>query len=233
MEGKGIRAAGQGRGAGGGAGGGGGRGGGGRGGASNEPGGLPVDPGTYKVLLTLGRELTDSMMVVVNDDPNAPRSKELRDALRAANSRMDKSALKLVDLTDRLTEADDIIKKIEANYANMDQKQSDTLKKVAKAMQDSIKGIREQLNGKTQDKQGYGNVPQTTVNSVLGEARSAVLGKASIPGAQEERLMVDAENMVTNVIQKANKFFDGAWKGYRSLAEASTIKMFKDYKPLE
>jgi photosystem II stability/assembly factor-like uncharacterized protein len=225
MEGKGIRASGQG-----------GRGGGGRGAARNnldEPGGLPVDPGTYKVVLDLGKDLSDSMMVVVNDDPNAPRSKELRDALRAANTRLDKSALKLVDLTDRLTEADEIIKKIEAGYSNMEQKQSDTLKKVVKSMQDSIKVIREQLNGKTQDKQGYGNVPQTTVNGILGEARFTVLGKSTLPGAQEERLIIDAENMVSEVLKRSNNFFDGAWKGFRTLAETTPVKLFKDYKAIE
>jgi hypothetical protein len=225
MEGKGIRASGQG-----------GRGGGGRGAARNnvdEPGGLPVDPGTYKVVIDLGKNLSDSMMVVVNDDPNAPRSKELRDALRAVNTRLDKSALKLVDLTDRLTEADEIIKKIEASYSNMEQKDSDTLKKVAKAMQDSIKGIREQLNGKTQEKQGYGNVPQTTVNGILGEARFTVLGKSTMPGAQEERLIIDAENMVSDVLKRSNIFFDGAWKGFRNLAEKTPVKLFKDYKSIE
>ena len=222
MEGKGIRTSGQG-----------GRG---RGAAHNideEPGGLLVDPGTYKVVVDLGKDLKDSMMVVVNDDPNAPRSKELRDTLRAANARLDKSALKLVDLTDRLTEADDIIKKIEASYLNMEQKQSDTLKKVAKAMQDSIKGIREQLNGKTQDKQGYGNVPQVTVNGILGEARYTILGKSTIPGAQEERLIIDAENMVSNVLKRSNNFFEVAWKGFRALAETTPIKFFKDYKLIE
>jgi photosystem II stability/assembly factor-like uncharacterized protein/gas vesicle protein len=224
MEGKGIRASGQGN-----------RGGG-RGAARNtvdEPGGLPVDPGTYKVVVDLGKDVSDSMMVVVNDDPNAPKSKELRNALRAANTRLDKSALKLVDLSDRLTEADDIIKKIEAGYANMEQKQSDTLKKVVKAMQDSIKVIREQLNGKTQDKQGYGNVPQTTVNGILGEARFTVLGKSTIPGVQEERLMIDAENMVTEVLKRSNNFFDSAWKGFRTLAETTPVKLFKDYKAIE
>lgn len=224
MEGKGIKASGQGN-----------RGGG-RGAARNsvdEPGGLPVDPGTYKVVVDLGKDISDSMMVVVNDDPNAPRSKELRDALRAANTRLDKSALKLVELTDRLTEAEDIIKKIEAGYSNMEQKQSDTLKKVAKAMQDSIKVIREQLNGKIQEKQGYGNVPQTTVNGILGEARFTVLGKSTIPGAQEERLIIDAENMVSDVLKRSNDFFDGAWKGFRTLAETTPIKLFKDYKAIE
>ena len=232
MEGKGIRSAGGGgRGGGAGGGGGGRRGGGGAG--ANEPGGLPVDPGTYKVVVSLGRDLADSMMVTVNDDPNAPLKKEVRDAVRKASARMDKSTLKLVDLTERLTEADDIVKKIDANLRDMDQKQADTLRKTGKAMADSIKAIRELLTGVPQEKQGYGNIPQVTVNSILGEARSYIMGKEVVPGPQEERLMVDAENMVASVLQRANAFFDGKWKLYRALAESTPVKMFKDYKPIE
>ena len=228
MEGKGIRQAG---GGGRGGGGGGGRFGGGRG--ADEPGGLPVDPGTYKVVLSLGRDLSDSMMVVVNDDPNAPVSKDVRDAIRKASARMDKSSLKLVDLADRLTEADDIIKKIEGNFSSMDPKQVDTIRKTGKAMADSIKSIREQLSGKPQEKQGTGTVPQLTVNSIMGEARSYITGKKLAPGAQEERLMINAENMVTEILKRANAFFDGRWKQYRVLAEAAPVKLFKDYKPIE
>jgi len=103
MEGKGIRSVGSRRGAR--------RGGADAGSIVDEPGGFPVDPGTYKVVMSLGNNIADSMTVVINDDPNAPKSKAVRDALRAANDRLDKSALKLVDLTDRLNEAEEIIKK--------------------------------------------------------------------------------------------------------------------------
>jgi len=225
MEGKGIRQAGGGRG------GGGGRFGGGAG--MNEPGGLPVDPGTYKVVLTLGKGQMDSMLVVVNDDPNAPTSKEVRDAIRKANDRLDKSALKLTDLTERLTESEEVIRKVEAGFPNMDKKDADTLRKIGKQMSDSIKAIREQLNGKPQEKQGYGNVPQLTVNSVMGEARSYLGSKNVAPGAQEERLMADAESMVADVLKRANNFFDLRWKQYKSLAEAAPVKLFKEYKPIE
>ena len=222
MEGKGIRQAGGGRGR---------RGGGGA--AENEPGGLPVDPGTYKVVFSLSKDHADSTLVTVNDDPNAPLSKEIRDAIRKANARLDKQSLKLTSLVDRLTEADEIIKKVEANLKDMDQKQADTLRKLGKAVQDGLKAIREQLNGKPQEKQGYGNVPQVTVNSVLSEARSYVLGKRIAPGAQEDRLMKDAEDMVSDVISKANSFFDGKWKEYRALAESTPVKMFKEYKAID
>jgi hypothetical protein len=107
------------------------------------------------------------------------------------------------------------------------------LKKVAKAMLDSIKVIREQLNGVPQDKQGYGNIPQVTVNSVLQEARGTAMGKGTIPGAQEERLIAEAEKMVDDVVKRTNAFFEGPWKGYRALAEAAPVKLFKDYKVIE
>jgi photosystem II stability/assembly factor-like uncharacterized protein len=223
MEGKGIRQPG-----------GGGRGRRGMGGNSNaEPGGLPVDPGTYKVVMSADKMGADSMMVVVNDDPKAPTSKEVRDAIKKANTRLDQSALKLVELTDRITEAEEAIKKVEADLADMDKKGADTLRKVSKQMTDSIKAIKEQLNGKAQEKQGYGNIPQVTVNSLLGDARMYILSKPVVPGAQEERLMADAEVAVANVLKNANAFFNNSWKQYRALVEATPVKLFKEYKTIE
>ncbi|MFN7586193.1 MAG: WD40/YVTN/BNR-like repeat-containing protein [Bacteroidota bacterium] len=225
MEGKGIRQPAMG-----------GRGGGGRmggRGGNDEPGGLPVDPGTYKVVISLGKGIADSCMITVQDDPKAPLDPNVRKAIREANKELDQSTLKLVDLVDRISEADEIIKKVEASYKDMEPSKTDTLKKATKAMQDSIKAMRETLSGKPQEKQGYGNVPQTTVNSLLGEARMTVMGKNAIPGAQERRLMQDAANAVNNVVQRANTFFEGPWKNYQSLVESVPVKWFKEYKPLQ
>jgi hypothetical protein len=89
------------------------------------------------------------------------------------------------------------------------------------------------MNGKPQEKQGYGNVPQVTVNSLLSDARMTILGKRSAPGAQEQRLMKDASDAVNRVVVRANEFFGGPWKNYRSLVESVPVKMFKDYVPLQ
>lgn len=224
MEGKGIRQVAGGR-----------RGGGRFGGSAGnaEPAGLPVDPGMYKVVLSLGKDVSDSMMVMVNDDPNAPTPLVVRNAIRAANARLDKSTLKIVNITDRLTEAEETLKKVEASLANMDKKNADTLRKVGKQITENIKAIREQLNGKPQDKQGYGNIPQETVNGLMGEARQLLMGKMAIPGVQEERLITYAEDAVNNVVKNANQFFTGSWKQYRALAEAAPVKLFKEYKEME
>jgi len=68
------------------------------------------------------------------------------------------------------------------------------------------------MNGKPQEKQGYGSVPQQTVNFVLLEARGTALSKNALPGKQEERMMIEAETLVNELIKQANAFFDGAWK---------------------
>jgi hypothetical protein len=172
-------------------------------------------------------------MVVVNDDPNAPTPLVVRNAIRAANSRMEKSTLKLTALNDRITEAEEIMKKVEAGYGNMERKDADTLRKVGKQVADGIKEIKEMLNGKPQLKQGYGNIPQETVTGILGEARQVVMGKTAIPGEQENRIMGYAEEALDGVIKKANTLFDGVWKQYRTLAETAPVKLFKDYKPIE
>ena len=200
---------------------------------ADEPGGLPVDPGTYKVVISLGKDNSDSCFITIQDDPNAPVAPATRLAIRKASQQLDAAALKLVDLNDRLSEADETIKKVEAGYRDMDSKKSDTLKKATKAMQDSLKVIREMLNGKPQEKQGYGNVPQVTVNSLLSEARSTLMGKRAVPGAQEERLIKDAEDAVNKVIQRANLLFGEPWKNYRSLVESAPVKIFKEYTPLQ
>jgi photosystem II stability/assembly factor-like uncharacterized protein/uncharacterized protein YdcH (DUF465 family) len=232
MEGRGLRTSG----GGGRGGGGGGRMGGGAGfggGTPPEAPGLPVDPGKYKVVISIGKNNTDSTMLTVNDDPYAPTSKEVRDAIRKANARLDKTTEKINSLTERMTEADGIIAKIESNLRDMDKKAADTIRKTATAVKDELKAIREMLNGKPQTKQGYGNIPQVTVSSVFAEARMVVMGKPVAPGAQEDQLMTNAEQKVAEVITRANKFFDGAWKSFRTLAEGAPVKIFKDYKPIE
>lgn len=76
----------------------------------NEPAGLLVNPGNYKVVIAVGKN-TDSTLVEVKDDPNAPISMEVRNAKRLQIERLNKSSLKLVEIADRLQEAEEVMKK--------------------------------------------------------------------------------------------------------------------------
>ncbi len=198
----------------------------------NEPAGLLVNPGNYKVVIAVGKN-TDSTLVEVKDDPNAPISMEVRNAKRLQIERLNKSSLKLVEIADRLQEAEEVMKKVEANYASMDKKNADSIKTIAKQMADSIKSLRALLLGQPQEKQGYGQVPQVTVVGTLQEARSNITSKNIVPGQQEERLIEEAEQQVASLVQKANQFFTITWKKYQQLVETSPVKLFKEYKAWE
>ena len=199
--------------------------------ADDEPKGMPVFPGTYKMVISLDKE-KDSAMIVVKPDPLAPPKKDLYDARMAAIKRLNKSNDKLVEITDRLTEAEETIAKVEAALKNIETPEADSLRKTGKAMTDSIKNIRNFIFGKPQEKQGYGSPYQITAMRRLQEAVGEVTGKDKIPDAQEFGLMEMAEGLVAEAVQKTNTFFSGKWAAYQKQADATPMKLFKEYKIL-
>jgi photosystem II stability/assembly factor-like uncharacterized protein len=229
MEERGYRTPGSGRPGGGGGGGGGGRfGGGGFGGA--EPAGLQVFPGTYKVVLTLGRE-ADSTFVTIKDDPRLNKTDEVKLAQRKLLERLRKTSDKLVTGMDRLGESDDVLTKITTEIRGL--QGMDSLRKATTAIQDSIKHIREYVSGRTSDRQGLARPPQITVLGQMQQAQQYIGSKSVAPGPQEEALVKIAEDMINASVQRINRFYETTWTNYRKLVEGTKINLFKDYKPIE
>ena len=199
---------------------------------SAEPAGQPVYPGTYKLVISL-KGAADSAMMIVKGDPNVSMSRELYDARMKVLNRLDKSTIKLVAVTDQLNNAEESIKKVDASLAGITGTQAEDLRKMSKAMTDSIKNIRNYIFGKKQEKQGYGTPYQVTVNGRLQEASQAVAGKNKIPDEQEMRLADEAEFLVNDVTQRTNNFFETKWRDYRNVVEASQVKLFKEVKVIE
>jgi photosystem II stability/assembly factor-like uncharacterized protein len=200
--------------------------------APEQRGGMPAFPGTYKMVMSMGKE-ADSILLTVNGDPRQNVSKEIYDAQNALLERLNKTTTRLTDATDRLTEAEEVITKLQAQLKDVEGKEADSLRKTAKAMTDSIKSIRNTMFGKAQEKQGYGSPYQLTPMMKLGEARGAAISKRKIPDAQELRLATEAETLADATMQKVNTFFDTHWKEFRRQAEATPLKLFKDYSPLQ
>ena len=194
--------------------------------------GLGAYPGTYKLVVAVGTAM-DSTMLVVNPDPNVPNDKQVYDAKMMLLKRLEKSTVKLTEVTDRLTEADETIAKIEAQLKNVEGKEADSLRKAGAAMTDSIKSIRNFIFGKPQEKQGYGSPYQLTVNEKLQAAQGEILGKNKIPDAQEMNQVEIAEILITQAVEKANTFFTTKWVAYKKLAEATPLQLFPEYKTVE
>ncbi len=199
---------------------------------SPEPGGMPVYPGTYKIVIHLGKE-SDSTLIQVLADPNGPPSREIYDAKMNAIKRIEKSTARLTAITDQLSDADETIAKVEAELKNIEGKDADSLRKTGKAMTDSMKNLRNLIFGKPPEKQGEGAPYQITVTGILGEARSEVLSKTKIPDIQEIRIIEEAEGLVNETVRKSNTFFKGPWIQYQKQAENTPRRLFGEFKEIE
>jgi photosystem II stability/assembly factor-like uncharacterized protein len=201
-------------------------------GGGAEPGGLQVFPGTYKLVLTYGRE-SDSTLVVVKDDPRLNKSDEVKTAQRKMLDRLRKSSDKLVTGMDRLGESEEVLSKVTTELRGLQGKEIDSLRKATTAMQDSIKVIREFISGRTSDRQGLSRPPQITVLSTMQTAQQYITAKSVAPGAQEEQLVNNAEAMINVAVQRINQFYSGRWASYRRQVEGTKVNMFKDYEPIQ
>ena len=199
---------------------------------SPEPGGLQVLPGTYKLVMTYAKT-SDSTFITVKDDPRIGNKNDIKLAQRKIFDRLKLSADKLTTGMDQLTESEELITKMQAQLKGVEGKDADSLRKTSTKMQDEIKSIREDINGKSSDLQGLSRNPfQVTVMSQMQLAQQSIGSKMVVPGQHEEALVANAEKAVNDVIEKINSFFGGKWKEYRQQVEGTKVNLFKDYKPL-
>jgi hypothetical protein len=60
-----------------------------------------------------------------------------------------------------------------------------------------------------------------------------VMGKTSMPGAQEDRAIAEANIAAADVVTKVNAFFAKDWTDFRKLVEATPIKKFKEIEAIK
>ena len=199
---------------------------------SPEPTGLAVFPGNFNMVISLGKQ-SDSTRIIVKPDPNVPISREIYEVKMKLLKRLEKSTDKLTSITDQMTDAEESIKKVDAQLQGIESKNADSIRRYGKIMTDSIKNIRDFILGKKQEKQGTGTPYQVTASGKVNEARGAILGKNKMPDAEEERLINDAEFLIKAVVLRTNNFFTDQWRKYQTLVEATPVKLFKEYTPVD
>ncbi len=197
-----------------------------------EPVGLPVLPGTYKVVFSFDK-MKDSTMVTVLADPRLDLNRSALLARRAMADRLAESAEKLTAATDRLDEADNTIKQIKEGLKTSDNTAWKGWDKKLKAMTDSVKAYRELIEPKPLGKQGYGRPFRQTALTVWRDAFYTVAGtpwtgsKPFAPNANDEQMVKDAEMMVEQAVSRVNNFFAKNWAAFRKEVEGQPSLLFE------
>jgi hypothetical protein len=196
--------------------------------APEQGGGWPVFPGTYKVVVTLGKT-ADSTMVKVEGDPRAPMTREVYDAKKKMMDRWQATADKLTAAIDKIADAEETLTKMDAQLRGVEGKEADSLRNEAKKIRDEIKKIRESISGRSaENRQGITRFADITTQSILQNARGEITNKLAAPTAQTERLMSEAETAVNESVNRINEFISTKWAAYRKLVESMPVKLFKD-----
>jgi hypothetical protein len=195
--------------------------------APEQSGGFPAQPGTYKVVVTVGKG-SDSTELTVKYDPRISYPEEVRKAQRQYMERYYKLITELTEANDLLTNMDDGIKRIEPLIRDEKGAAADSLRKSGKAIQDSIKLIREYMFGKRQEKQGYGTPYQLTVQNKLNEVRQLVMGKSVMPGPQEDNALNIAQTLSNDAIARIEKLKNDSWKKYKEMVAGMPLNLLKE-----
>jgi photosystem II stability/assembly factor-like uncharacterized protein len=196
-----------------------------------EPSGLQVLPGKYKIVFSYKKD-KDSSFITLKPDPRKENTTAIKIAQKEMLTQLRKSTDKLTTGMDNLTDAEDISKKVEAQLKDIETPMADSIKKQTKKIQDSLKTIRDFINGKKIERQGYGQIPQETVITAIQEATSYIRNKNVAPGNQEKLLLQKAENKIDDAVKKINTFFEQSWKAYQLLVENNNVNIFKEFKPI-
>jgi photosystem II stability/assembly factor-like uncharacterized protein len=190
-----------------------------------EPSGSSVLSGKYKLVVRF-KNYTDSVAIEVLDDPRLGNRNDIKKAQKELQQKLYLTADKLTAGIDNLNDADAATKKIADAYKGNSGKEANAILKLNTAMQDSIKSINAYLKGKSETRQGYGQIPQFTVLGEFRNARESITAKTVKPGEQEQRLVNRAIKVMDDAVSRINTFLDGAWKNFKAETEKTKPDFF-------
>ena len=134
---------------------------------------------------------------------------------------------------DLIQDAETVLAALKSEWKDKKDKGIDTLNKTHKVISDKVKGLREYMMGKKQEKQGYGTVPVITPIGVIRNASMLIMGKNTVPAEQEDAAIAAAVVAADGVAAKVNAFFEKDWADFRKLVEATPINKFKEVQVIK
>lgn len=205
---------------------------------SNEPGGVTVLPGTYKVVMLYGNQ-KDLANINVSYDPRLETDDEVHkakyDALKELEQKVDKAREAVTQLVDSRELAEDFEKRLKDLKSKRGDSDIpyDSLIKETKAIKDSIRVLIDVFLGEEDEHQGIIRSPDPTVMTYLSAAKRYVASTLEVPGPTEKRLIYQADEKLKPALERVNKFYETEWQDYQNLMKQQDLTYFKNYEPIK
>lgn len=196
----------------------------------NEPGGVSVKPGTYKLIMHYGDQMSETSIQVESDPRYNTPQKAIDDAY-AAGKQLEAMTQKAADAVSQLVEsknlAQDYTKRIK-ELETADERKDD-LKEI-KSMIKELDQVIALYIGKEDKRQGITRNPEITVMQRIQSASRYAGSRPEGLTKTENILMAHARNELQAALEKTNVFFTEQWLPFESKLKAMDVSPFKEIK---
>ena len=198
----------------------------------NEPNGVKVLPGEYKVRFTFGDQV-DSTMLKVSFDPRLEMSNTALQSQYNAMKEIEAGKQLALDAVERIKEgiklADDYQKKLKEKDEEAYKEQIE----LSKTTSDSLNSLLDIFVGKEDKRQGITRNQPNSVNAKMGNANFYTGNATHAPGLTERALIDEFKNELSGALEKVNGFYETEWPKFREAIEAIDFSPFEDYEKIE
>lgn len=197
--------------------------------STREPGGIEVEPGTYKLKMSFGN-LVSEQTIKVEFDPRLTYSKADLSTRYQMSKQLEANSKTIAETVKQLVESKNTVKEISDKLSKDDKKKYDSQIKSSKDITKKIDTLISIYLGTIDDRQGITRNPEITVTQRYGAARSYLGSRFGKITKTETELINHFKDELKNALNKTNTFFNTDWKKYKSEVEAIQISPFKETK---
>ncbi|MFP2996448.1 hypothetical protein ABN763_11080 [Spongiivirga sp. MCCC 1A20706] len=195
----------------------------------NEPGGVDVKPGTYKVVMEYGDQ-TSTQNITVKSDPRLQVSQKAINDAYTYGKQIEKMTQTAADAVKQLVESKNTANEYKGKLTKKDKKKYKT---EIKSSNDIVKGIDSIIAlyiGKVDKRQGITRNPEVTVMQRVFTASRYVGSRPEGITTTEQTLIKNAKDALQDAISKTNTFFSDKWKNYETEMKKIDLSPFKKTK---
>jgi len=197
--------------------------------SKREPSGVQVKPGTYRLKMTFGNEVSEQN-IKVEFDPRLQISQAAINQKYTVSKELEKYQEKIAAAVKQLVQSKNTATSIKSDFSKEDKKKYKSEIKNSSEIIKKIDDLIAKYLGSIDKRQGITRNPEITVNQRFGQASRYIRSRFGEQTATETMLMNQFKNEFTKVISKTNTFFNNDWVTYKASVENIKISPFKKTK---
>ena len=197
--------------------------------STREPGGIRVKPGTYRLKMTFGDQVSEQT-IKVEFDPRMTYSKADLSTRYNVSKQLEKNSETIAKVVKQLVESQNIVKEVTSKLNKADKKKYASQLKTAKSVGKKIDKLINGFLGTIDKRQGITRNPEVTVNQRLSSARRYVSARFGKITKTETELINNFKDALKEALNEANNFFNTNWNKFKSEVDGIKVSSFKEVK---